>query len=176
MTDVSNEYSQALFMLAAEHGKEDEFEKELSEIRSLLQENPEYLQLLSSPGIPIKERLDTVDKAFGDSYSEYIVCFIKLMCENGRISELIRCIDEFQSLKRFSSNVAAVTVYSAVELSPKQKERLCGKLAKSLSKTIVAEYKTDKSLLGGIKVEVDGKIFDGSVRNHLKRIKGVMNG
>ena len=174
MTDISYEYSDALFMLAAEHGAVDKFSDELTEIHGIIAENPQYSLMLSSPAIPISERLDAIDKAFGNYYSELIVSFIKLLCLNGRIQQLLRCIEEFESLRRFASNTAAVTVYSAVELDSEQKERLCKKLEKYLAKKIIPTYKPDKNLIGGVKIEVDGKVFDGSIKNHLKKLRGVM--
>ena len=60
-------------------------------------------------------------------------------------------------------------------LSDEQKKALCAKLAKMCSKQIDARYVEDKSLIGGIRVEVDGKTLDGSIEKRLQKVKGVMN-
>lgn len=175
MAEPNKEYSGALFMLAAKDEKLDEYSAALAEIRRIVEENPLYLLFLSSPACSLSERLAAIDEAFGSSYPEYIVSFLKLLCENGRIRELTGCIDGFEDLKRFAANRALATVYSAVELTDLQKQKLCEKLNKATGKTVNASYKVDENLIGGIKVEVDGKTFDSSIEKQFQKIKGVMN-
>jgi len=40
--------------------------------------------------------------------------------------------------------------------------------------TVTVEYRLDASLLGGLVVELDGKIMDGSLRHRLQQVKDVM--
>ena len=176
MTQTNKEYAEALFTIAYEHGALEEYAQALSEIKTVIEENPEYLSFLDSPALPLSERLGAIDEAFSKGFPEYIVSFLKLLCENGRIRELPQCIEEFEALKKIASNITTATVYSAVELNVAAKDKLCRKLSKLTGKTVEAVYVTDPTLLGGIKVEIDGKTIDGSITNNLKRIKGVMNG
>ena len=37
-------------------------------------------------------------------------------------------------------------------------------------KTVVMELKTDPSVLAGVRVELDGKLFDGTVKGHLAEL------
>ncbi|MGI6279995.1 MAG: ATP synthase F1 subunit delta [Acutalibacteraceae bacterium] len=176
MAEPYKEYAGALFALATKNGKLGEYSAALTEIRKIFDENPEYSLFLSSPACSLSERLAAIDEAFGNRYPEYIVSFLKLLCENGRIKDLPRCIDGFEDLKRFFENCALATVYSAVELTDSQKQKLCERLNKATGKTVQAKYIIDKSLIGGIKVEVDGKTFDSSIQKQFQKIKGVMNG
>ena len=49
------------------------------------------------------------------------------------------------------------------------------KLEKKSGKTAVIEYIIDESIIGGIIVEMDGKIIDSSIKRHLKDMKDVIN-
>lgn len=176
MAQTNKEYAEALFTLAVENNALEKYSEHLSVIKSVLEDNPDYAVFLDSPALPLSERLSAIDEAFGKDFPEYIVSFLKLLCENGRIKELISCIEEFEELKRFASNITVANVYSAVELNAETKEKLLKKLCKVTGKTVQAVYVTDPAILGGIKIEIDGKTIDGSITNNLKRIKGVMNG
>lgn len=176
MKETNREYAEALFQIAAQNGSIEEYSKALTLVKTVLEDNTEYLIFLDSPAVPLSERLDCIDMAFGANLPEHVVSFLKILTENGRIGQLFSCIEEFEELKRFTSNIATATVYSAVELSDPQKEKLCRKLTASLGKTVTANFVVNAALLGGIKIEVDGKILDGSIENHLKRIKGVIGG
>lgn len=175
MNNGNNEYSKALFLLALENNKIEEYAECLENIKTVISEVPEYLEYLFSPAEPLSCRLSAIDEAFS-SASENIVSFLKLLCENGHIRELPDFIEDFFDLKRIYENSLVAEVTSAVELSASQKLRLEEKLSKLEGKNITAVYKVDNTLLGGLKIEVNGKTLDGSLLKKLSLIKGAING
>lgn len=175
MTQTNKEYAEALFMIAAEQGLEEKFSEILADISKTLSENDEYLEFLSSPAVPISQRLLAIDEAFGSIDNEYITSFLKLLCENRRIKELPLCIEEFESLKTAAQNKIYATVYYAFPLSNEQKEALKQKLEAKTGKNVELNFAEDKSILGGIKVEFDGSVLDGSAKHYLNKVKGVIS-
>lgn len=175
MIQTEREYAVALFTIAAEENSVEEYQGYLTEIKKLFLENPDYIEFLNSPAINLSERLEALDEAFGDSMPEYIISFLKVLCENGKMKTVVACIDEFSKLQMDFSNKTVADIYSAVELNGGQKDALCKKLEKLTNKSIEPNFIIDESLIGGIKIEVDGKTFDGSVKHRLGEIKDVMN-
>ena len=114
--------------------------------------------------------LPYVMEAFGKSAPEYIVSFIKILVENGRIITLCECIAEFNELLRISENRIIAQVYYVEPLTDEQKKALTDKLGSVSGKTVDAVYIQDNSLIGGIKV------VSGRGKNHYPkglRLKGV---
>lgn len=175
MNEASKEYGTALFMLALETGTKKEYFDALEAVKAIFAENDGYLELLASPSIPTGERLSAIDEAFGEGFPEHIVSFLKLMCEKGRISELYGALDEYFALYAESEKIIPAKITSAIELTDGEKSRLTERLEKTHSCKINPEYITDPSLIGGITVEIDGKILDGSIRHKLREVKEVMN-
>lgn len=175
MIQTEREYAEALFALAAEDNSADEYIDYLGTVKQLFEENPDYIEFLNSPAIPLSERLQSVDEAFEGRMPEYVVSFIKVLCENGKVRTVIGCIDEFAKLAMEFSDRTFASIYSAVALSDEQKSGICKKLEKLTEKRIDPIYIIDESLIGGVKIEVDGKTFDGSIRHRLGEIKDVMN-
>ena len=124
MAQMSNEYGTALFELAKEDGKENEYSKLLDMILSIFSENPEYIDFLSSPSIAKSDKIESIDKTFGDYFPEYIVSFIQLLCERGRIRDFNNCVDEYNKLLDFSNNVSVAKVVSSIELTADEKEKI----------------------------------------------------
>ena len=62
-----------------------------------------------------------------------------------------------------------------VLLSEEQKAALITKLEKLCQKKIILSEKIDPEVLGGLKVEVDGKTLDGTVSGRLKEIRKNVN-
>ncbi len=174
MSNVSIEYAQALFMLAAENNCLNEYKEKLCVIRDAVAESPEILDVLDSPAILLSERISLVDKIFGEDNPEYIVSTIKLLCENRLVKNIETIITEFFELSREAENRATATVYYVEPLTDEQKTALIAKLTKVSGKTVDAHYVEDKSLIGGIKVVLDDKLLDGSVSGKLSKIKGVI--
>lgn len=175
MTQIDKEYATALFSLATEKDAVDEYEKSLIEIGDIFKENPDYVKLLESPAIPLSERIGFIDNAFDNTYTEYIVSFIKVLCENGHIAQIVSCIEAFCDLVRIYKNRTIATIYYVEPLTQEQKTALIEKLQKISGKIIEPEFIKDDSLIGGIKVQIDDKIMDGSIRNRLNKAKGEMN-
>ena len=175
MLEINKEYATALFSLAKESDNEQQFAVALSEISELFRENPEYIDLLASPSIPIDERIHVIDTAFSSRAPEYIVSFLKVLCEQGHIREIFKSIENFEALYRASLNITVAKVTSAVALSEEQKKALEKKLNKICSSRIVAEYRVDANLVGGLLVDLDGKVIDGSLKHRLQQVKEVID-
>ncbi len=173
MAELSKEYASALFSLAYEKNLLDTIKAELGAIKSLLDENIEYLDILSSPALTLSKRHSLIDDAFGDK-NEYIVSFLKLMCDNGHIASLNDCLGEFFLLVSELENRARAIIYYAFELTSEQKAKLEKKLKSLTNKEIDPIYTYDKDLIGGIKIELDGRVLDGSLQTRLNNIKGVI--
>lgn len=172
-TDI--EYAEALFMLAAEDKMTEEYTSALDTVDVLLNENPLYIDMLLSPAIPLSERLLAIDEAFG-SMPENVLFFIKLLCEKGHIALLPQCIKEFRKLAAAFLNTATAEVYSAVPLTDSQVNAICQKLKSITGKSVIANCTVDESLIGGVKIEFEGKTYDGSIKNRLHDIKDVIIG
>lgn len=175
MTDVAKEYGAALFLLACEKNRKEEYGTALNEVRGIFEENGEYLHLLSSPSIPLSERLSSLNKTFFEKLPEDVLSFLLLMCEKGRISLFFDSEKAYRELLDASNRVMSAKVTSAVELLDTEKEKLKAKLEKVFNSVVNPEYFVDKTLIGSLIVELDGKVIDGSLSRRLLDIKEVIN-
>ena len=175
MSEIGKEYGTALFMVACEVGEKKMYADALERVKRVFEEQPEYEQFLSSPSIPLKERMDAVEQAFGASVPEHVLCYLLLLCEKGRMDCFLRSVEEYNALYDASEHISDVRVTSAVALTDAEKQKLERKLTTVLGGEINALYAVDESLLGGLMVEADGKIMDGSLRRRLHEVKDVMN-
>ena len=175
MSEISSEYAKALFMLAMENESGDEYDKALDLVSDAFAENPAYMEFLTSPGIALSERLGALESAFSGAVPREVLSFLKLLCEKRHIGEFSDCAAQYKTLLNEVGKVSTAKVTSAVELDEKEKETLREKLEKLSGHTVVFEYTVDKSILGGLIVEMDGRVMDSSLRKHLKDVKDVIS-
>lgn len=174
MPKIVNEYSDALFSIARENSEEKEYLDSLNTVCDALGENEEFLLLLKSVSIPKEERIKALEAVFLNRVPEYVLSFLALLCERGRINDVFDIRNEFEKLYFAFSNISYARITSAVELSESEKAKLEEKIEKLCSHKIRAEYSIDASLLGGIRVEVDSKVIDGTIKHRLDELKEVM--
>ena len=175
MTEISKEYGTALFMLACEKDKKHEYADAISVVKGVFADTPEYIDFLASRGISLRERLSAIEEAFANNIPEDVVSYLQLLCEKGRISGFFESAEEYEKLLDASEKISNAKVTSALELTEEEKTALKSKLEKICKTTVTIEYLIDESLIGGIIVETDGKVLDGSLRNRLREIKEVIN-
>ncbi len=173
---MNKAYGSALFALAKECDATAEYKAALDTVSEAFRENPLYLDFLASPGISKKERIEAIDQAFADALPEYVVSFLKLLCEKGHIRSFYSCVTEYKALLDASEKIITAKVTSAIPLTVKEKTALKEKLERISEHTVILDCSADKSLLGGMIVEVDGKIIDGSLRRRLREVKDVISG
>ena len=174
MTEVSKEYGAALFMLACENGKKHEYAEALDLIEKLFKNEPEYLSFLASPAISVKERLAAINEAFASLLPEEVLSYLMLLCQKGRMDCFYDSAEEYKKLLAESERKVKAEVKSAVPLTEEEKKLLREKLEKIENREVVMQFAVDKSLIGGVTVEMDGKVLDGSVRSRLSDVKEVM--
>lgn len=175
MSDICKEYGEALFTLGLETNTLDEINKDLKFIGEVFEKTPEYKEFLQSPSILKSERLKTVNDMFEGNISEYALSFLSILCEKGRAGLFSECQNEFSKLYIESQRVLIARVKTTVPLDESQKEQLKNKLEKQSGHQVVLECSIDKTLLGGVLIEMDGTEFDGTLKHRLQELKEVMD-
>lgn len=170
MTDKARLYGGSLYDLAAGENLEDAVKQQMDQIRRIFRENPDYVKLLGDPLIPLPERLGLIEDAFGSQAERYLVSFLKLLCERGLMWEFAGCCEEFTARYNTQHDIVEAVVTSAVPLTTEQREALTGKLAAISGKQVSLVEKVDSTVIAGLRVEMEGKQFDGTAAG---RVAGI---
>ena len=174
MSDLSKEYAEALFALAIEAKQEKAYLEALRIVGDALADEPDYVDLLAAPSVPVSERTALLEQAFGTVLPEQVLSFVQLFCTHGQIRHLPDCIEEYHRLYQAAVAMATAYVTSAVALTDEQKSRLAEKLTAKFGRNIDLVCTVDEHLLGGITVRLDGVVLDGSLRHRLQAVKDVI--
>ena len=174
MNDISREYGAALYELAAEEGLARELLAETETVRAALGENPLYIRLLSSPKVSKDERERAIGEAF-DGAHPYLLRFLRMMVSLGYARELCDALSEYKRLFYEKNGIAVAHITSATALSDSEKKRIVSALSRRSGKEISPEFEIQPSLIGGIRVEIDGVLYDGTLRRRLDGIRASLS-
>ena len=175
MTQIARLYGGSMYELAAQEQLTDTVLEQMQVIRQLFRENPDYVGLLSEPSIPKEERADLLETAFGNEAERYLVNFLKLLCDRGILGDYAGCCEEYTRRYNADHNIATAVVTSAVALSDEQMAALKDKLEKISGKTVSLTQKKDPTVLAGLRVELEGKQLDGTVKSRLDGLSRKLN-
>lgn len=174
MTGLAREYGEGLYELARDERLLEELHGELTEISGILKAQPEFVRLLCSRAIERDARLQVVDETFRDRAHIFIVNFMKLLVEKERFECFQDAAEWFHRRYNEDFGIVEACVTSAVALSDNDREALRQKLQQMSKKQVTLITRVDPSLIGGVRVEMDGKRYDNTIQNKLSRLKQSM--
>ena len=175
MTQTASLYGGSLYDLAAEEQLTHVILEQMQQIREIFRENPDYVHLLSEPSVPLAERKNLIEQAFGAQAERYLINFIKMLCDKNLLREFAGCCEEFTRRYNADNGIAEAVVTSAVALDEAQLAALQAKLEKMSGKRISLIQKVDASVVAGLRVEMEGRQLDGTVQGRLSGISKKLN-
>ncbi|GGC85960.1 ATP synthase subunit delta [Thalassobacillus devorans] len=168
---VSRRYANALFQLGKERNKLEQFEEELRNIRAVWVTNKELLTFLKHPRVSIDKKKQTIATGFA-GYSSEVLNTLMLLLDRHREDIIPDLIDHFIEKVNDAKGIAEAKVYSVRELSEDEKLQISNVFAKKIGKnTLKITNIIDRSILGGIKIRIGNRIYDGSISGKLERIE-----
>ena len=174
MTEIATTYGQALYELAKDEGLTGQILGELKAVDEVFAAQPDFIRLLCTPSIPKQERTQVVDTCLRASVHPYVLNFLKILTEKGYIKHFSDCCTLFRQQYNKDNGILAVTAVTKLPLSDELLKKLTQKIAEVTGKTIDLVNKIDPEVLGGVRLDLDGKSVDGTVRSRLDDIRSIL--
>jgi len=166
-----NRYAQAVFSLAEEHGLRDQLAAELNSLDHLLEKSRELRECLLNPFISGERKMAVIEELFARTFSPLTRDFLRLLIEKHREALLADITRRMNELLRESQGILSVHLTSARTLTPEQESTIRQRLARVFNLQVELETAVDASLLGGIMIQAQSRLIDGSCRGQLKKIR-----
>ena len=170
MARLSLLYASALFDLAKENGKVQDFYDQAVLMRDSLN-NAECVEFLLHPHVTADEKHEFFKGAFSESVHEDLLGFLFLTADKNREAFILPALSELIELIERHNNKVRATVTSAAPLSEGQISEMKSLLSEKLGKTVEMSMKVDTSLIGGPFVFVDGYYVDWTVKKRMRDLK-----
>ncbi len=176
MTKLEQVYGGSLYALAKEENLEQGILEEIRQISEIFKENPDYVRFLSTLSISKDDRCKALDEAFGGRVQPYVLNFMKLLCENGYMSQFHGCVKEYVRLYNLEHDIVEVCAVTAVPLKAELQKALHEKLQKVLGKTVELQCRVDETCMGGVRLELPDRRLDGTVKHRLDKLADALLG
>jgi F-type H+-transporting ATPase subunit delta len=111
------------------------------------------------------------DETDQESINEKIQNFLKLLVKKKDTKLIKSFMPEFRAVWLESKGQLEVKVTLPYEQSAEESEELAKALSKALEKEVIISVKVDENVIGGMKLEFEDYVIDGTVLKNLQTLK-----
>lgn len=171
---VGARYGKALFELAQAEQQTEPVYQELMRLRAIFQEIPEIGGILTDNRLEPDQKAHVVQPLL-ENFDGIVHNFIGVVYNYNRMNDIPLMIAEYERRYDDFNGVILGKVTTAVPLAPGQKEQIAANFAQRLGyeKAELAE-EVDESIIGGVIVEANYHVVDGSLKTQLAKIHEVL--
>ena len=166
MSYVAFQYAEALFAIAHEEKNVEAVLNDFTNFVNSLDED--IYKFLNHPKVSKKDKKSVIEKTITNSLFKN---FVFVLIDNSRIEFLSDCLNEFKVIVDDQNKVMNVVVYSGKELSEQELKDLQDNLKKKHNRKVKLENVVDNTIIGGIRLEFEGMIFDETVNSYLQTLQ-----
>lgn len=169
-------FSKGLVEIISSSDESAKIEEEFLQVLQALNSNSEALDVFRNFGIPADKKIEAISNIFSSRVTSMTLDLVTLTISQGfadNLSEIEQQVSNYIAEKR---GAALAKVVSAVELNESTQKSLKAALKNKLGRDVELSLKVDTSVIGGIKVSIGERTFDGLLSSKFSDIKTVLEG
>ena len=168
---VSKTYGDALFSVAIEENRVDEFFEAAKVIAEVIRGHEDFRELLAHPKVIKEDKIQIIQDTFGSAAPKEVVGLMTIMITKGRQEEILAVMDYFIELVKENKKIGHAYVTTAAPLNAKQKEQVEEKLLETTKyESFEMTYAVDETLIGGMVIRIGDRVMDSSIKTKLENL------
>jgi len=171
VTGVGRRYAEVLYSALGSEPP-DVVLRDLVSFGHWLEALPELKVTIENPGIPFARKAEimkTVGREAG--FKDISVRFVLMAVENKRIRQWDELVEAFRNLYYQQLGIRRAKVVSARPLDEGRRVELQARLAEILGGPVDLETAVSEDLLGGLHLQLESTVYDGSVSGALRSLR-----
>ncbi len=164
-------YASALLSLAKDENNVLAYKMAMNELSVYFLDNEDIGEYLKSYFVNESEKNTLIDVLVKDFKLKSLSSFLKLLVKKHRFNQFKYIAKEFNSLANEELNIHSGIVYSTIPLTDKEMQQITLSISKREKRQVELINKIDKRLIGGVKIVVDDRVYDGSIKCKLEAMK-----
>lgn len=171
---LDKRYALALYTVAEEKGKVEEYLSDLRQIVSFMKDDAEFLKVIKHPEISTSRKKEIFINIFKGNIDEELLSFLLILIEKDRILFTEEKLKEMEKIHLERNNTLLVEVKTVIPLQETEREDLRIKLYNMYDKKIIFDEKLDNKIIGGVYIRVGDDVIDGTIKSKLDEMKKLM--
>ena len=168
---VSNVYGDALFELAVETGKVDDFLSDAEGVIEVVKTNDGFSQMMNHPKINKEEKLQIIDDIFKGRVSGEMVGLLRMLEEKDHIKDTEDVLKYFIEKVYDYKKIGRAMVSTPFELTDTQKKDVEKRLLETTDySSFIMNYTVDPELIGGMVIRIKDRVVDSSIKTQISKL------
>ncbi len=169
---VARRYARALMMLCKERKDAESVGESISAFSAALEQLPALRNTLESPLLTRTRKKQILEGVFAEvTIPSTAKGFLLLLVQHGRLEFLSACSKRFGELLDAEAGRIRASVATPKALNESQKSDMVMALTRLYRQRVLAGFKVEESLLGGVRVQVGNLVMDSSIKGKLRKLR-----
>ena len=168
---LAERYSEALYQMARQAGQAGQQFRELQQVVALFAEHRELRHALESPAVSREVKKRIVRRLAEGRVQSRTLHFLYLVVDKGRERFLPAILRMYERMLRSDEGIVEARVEVASPLDSTMEDQVRAHLAECTGKKVQMEVRVRPELIGGAVITVGDRLFDGSMRTHLEKMR-----
>ena len=164
-------YSSALYQAASETDKVALISEEAGAILEILDKTPDLLEFLNPPAIAAVTKKDVITRIFEGEVCDELLNFLCILIDKGRTRHFAKIISAYKDMINKAEGFSSGKILSVEPLGEQRLRKFEEETGKLLKLNVKLENLPAADLIGGVKIFIDGKVIDASIRSRLKDLR-----
>ena len=171
MSVVGDRYAESLLDLAKEENQVTQYLDDIKLVGEVLDSDPQIVQFFNHVLIENDKKIQLLDQSFKGNVDQYVLNFLKLLVQSRRIRYIDDIVKSYINLSNQYLGIEEGMIYTPYELTDQQIQDIEKAISQKENKKVTLKVSIDPSLLGGIKVQIANRIYDGTIKNKVEMLK-----
>lgn len=167
---LTKRYAKALYELAAAKQQVNEYREQLHVFEQAMTENSDFANLLCGKLVSAAAKKQIIEQTFA-GMEQNIKNTFYVMIDKNRESGFLQIVEAFDDLCDEAEGVQQIMVKTAMPLGDAEAEALRSSFEKKLGGKVRLKAAVDKSLIGGISVQIGDTVYDASIAQQLHSLQ-----
>jgi F-type H+-transporting ATPase subunit delta len=166
-------YAKALLAVVHKEGaqKMEGVADELDRVADALNAVPDFERVLVTPMVAVEKKTEILDAVLDSlEIGQPSRRFLHVVQQHYRMVHMSDIATTYRELVDESLGRTRARVETATELDAAEQSRLVDAISLVEKATVVADFAAKRELLGGFKLQVGSRVFDGSLSGELDRL------
>lgn len=165
-------YAHAIFSIAQDKKTQEKFYQQITSLDAINTTNPDFYRILSARSIDKDERKELAMLVLdGYGYEKTFIYWVWTIIDNNNYHNFHYIASMCREIYHNIFKITRVKIVSADELSETQIDKIKDFFEKKLNKKIEIEWHIKPDLIGGLRIQVDNKIYTNTIRAKLNVLK-----
>lgn len=168
---IAMTYGKALFDAAAELNRIREIEEELKALDEIFKREAAFARLLHSPAVTAGEKKTMLRQVFDGRVREEVLSFLYILIDHDRMGQYHAIVKNYLKRKDAWLGEAYGKIDSAAPLTEEELRGFEEETGRLLGKKVTLRNRIDPAVLGGVRIQVGGRLIDATLRSALDGLR-----